>query len=153
MWDKLLTSRWSEPKCEISFTWFISMVHDHKPRQIREPFLFRLENWMHQFNNYTNKKYRNSPKRLHHSLIIARNSKQGRIQTVATVARAPVRFSSSDFKPKSKFTKKCLYLRFPSLQTDVFFFSVSIKCFEPISFQERREGGLTRATAPGPEPR
>ena len=57
---------------------------------------------------------------------------QGRIQTVATVARAPVRFSSSDFKPKSKFTKKCFYLRFPSLKMDIFFFSVSIKFFELI---------------------
>ena len=57
---------------------------------------------------------------------------QGRIQTVATVARAPVRFSSSDFKPKSKFTKKCFYMRFLSLKMDVFFFSVSIKFFEPI---------------------
>ena len=57
---------------------------------------------------------------------------QGRIQTVATVARVPVRFSSSDFKPKSKFTKKCLYLRFPSLQRDVFFFSVYIKFFKSI---------------------
>ena len=57
---------------------------------------------------------------------------QGRMQTVATVARAPVRFSSSDFKPKSKFTKKCFYLRFPSLKMDIFFFSVSIKFFELI---------------------
>ena len=59
-------------------------------------------------------------------------TKQGRIQTVATVAWAPVRFSSSDFKPKSKFPKKCFYLRFPSLQMDVFFFSVFIKSFESI---------------------
>ena len=57
---------------------------------------------------------------------------QGRIQTVATVARAPIRFSSSDFKPKSKFTKKCFYLRFPSLKMDIFFFSISIKLFELI---------------------
>ena len=57
---------------------------------------------------------------------------QGRNQTVATVARAPVRFSSSDFKPKSKFTKKCFYLWFPSLQMDIFSVSVSIKFFEPI---------------------
>ena len=51
---------------------------------------------------------------------------QRRIRTVATVVRAPVRFSSSDFKPKS------IYMRFPFLKMDVFFFSVSIKFFEPI---------------------
>ena len=54
------------------------------------------------------------------------------VQTVATVARAPVRFSSSDFHPKSKFTKKCFYMWFPSLKMDVFFFSVSLKFFELI---------------------
>ena len=68
-----------------------------------------------------------------HSLISLCEKSQRWIQTVAMVVRAPIRFSSSDFKPKSKFTKKCFYLQFPSLQMDVFFFfSVSIKFFELI---------------------